>query len=81
MKYRTPDFKQKWHRYNHHIIPTKLHDWPALPQMKVGYPFNNSNMVPFYAKAARKFAQVTILTLERPTAEIYAAAFTPKWEL
>jgi hypothetical protein len=48
--------------------------------MKVGYPFNNSSMVPFYAKAARKFAQVTILTLERHTAETYAAAFTPKWE-
>jgi hypothetical protein len=49
--------------------------------MKAGYRFSNSNMAPFCVKAARKFAQVTTLTLERPTAEIYAAAFTPKWEL
>jgi hypothetical protein len=48
--------------------------------MKVGYPFNNSSMVPFCVKAERKFAQVTILTLEHLTAETYAAAFTPKWE-
>jgi hypothetical protein len=48
--------------------------------MKVDYPFNNSNMAPFCVKAARKFAQVTTLTLERHTAETYAAAFTPKWE-
>jgi hypothetical protein len=48
--------------------------------MKVGYPFNNSNMAPFCVKAARKFAQVTILTPEHHTDEIYAAAFTPKWE-
>jgi hypothetical protein len=57
-----------------------LHDWPALPQMKVDYRFNNSNMAQFYVKAARKFAQVTILTPERHTAETYAAAFTLKWE-
>jgi hypothetical protein len=58
-----------------------LHDWPGLPQMKVGYLFNNSNMAPFYVKAARKFAEVTTLTPERHIDEIYAAAFTPKWEL
>jgi hypothetical protein len=57
-----------------------LHDWPALPQMKVGYLFNNSNMALFYVKAVKKFAQVTTLTPERHTAETYAAAFTPKWE-
>jgi hypothetical protein len=58
-----------------------LHDWPGLPQMKVGYLFNNSSMVPFCVKAARKFAQVTILIPEHHIDEIYAAAFTPKWEL
>jgi hypothetical protein len=48
--------------------------------MKAGYLFNNSSMALFYVKAVKKFAQVTTLTPERPTAETYAAAFTPKWE-
>jgi hypothetical protein len=48
--------------------------------MKVGYPFNNSSMAPFYVKAVKKFVEVTTLTPERHIDEIYAAAFTPKWE-
>jgi hypothetical protein len=57
-----------------------LHDWPGLPQMKVGYPFNNSNMALFCVKAVKKFVEVTILTPEHHIDEIYAVAFTPKWE-
>jgi hypothetical protein len=49
--------------------------------MKVDYPFNNSNMAPFCVKAVKKFVEVIILTPEHHIDEIYAAAFTPKWEL